>query len=1087
MRYTITKIERHSKDDKKSEQPVSKSRKDLKGLSHTAPSADKPDDKGKEKKISPKGTEKPTDVNRQKKVAQAAAKMNDARDAKRRASLNHQTSSGIDVFHSPYENLSRSEQRSVDKMYAEQHGTSRIQKEADAAVKTVRDISSAVPLGGLAVRGDAAQFMAYSSTIAVDKAVEVYKRMLKAEGFTLTKQNMLLGKKLAELENNGAGFIADKYTELSKKLANGTITPDEKQRLENIVKFRGSEVSEYIAVKDQLNSNNKRLKAGESGNARVNRLSKTVSAAKRVGQALQSSDDTGDAVMAAASSLVTMPMHDIQGRVTQRLDEVLTKKRYLTQKGREKAEKKLAEKSAKDLEKVGGRLEKKLTKAAEKNDRKLKSDYAKRQEKAKKLKDRQDKSKAVFNSKKNLYLRANQFNPKFVGNKFNQVSSFLTKGGTKLLIAGGGGIAVVLLVVLGLVAPLFLAALFSWMSPHEDTLYDDDTRNYTTLNLTEEKEILEGYITHIRDYFDEKQIEILKQVEYKFGGFDPDDYKYNDFPVDPVVYETKYSILQYTTRYTTWTYDNPGLPNKKEEKDTPHEIPIFSTTYLKMTDDNREGFYTRVRSTDDWDKKQIKSAHNFDLNGYYKRSGYTGEVFTFSPSAVYLLQDISDTTIKKINSSGVVVWERPAADVLMDMSEPAVAFNLAIDDSQFYDKIYHTAGYFTEPTLLREKNELVSSSVVEKSVFDNGENTKYKEDLNIYNLNEFGNRWIKLANDVDFESIIAMAAIKKFQYMESDDFDETSYIYEITTDDINEVCDKLYSVSIEKRKGGSCACLDCNRRPVEGGWEYFCDRAATHVHLRGQVTNFTNYGFDYLLNRVLDMTVPTFEQDKEIFEVYKAYISDVLGTSTTIDDFENDESAQMRLYRKYLLDGGYLELLSPTDIKVSEPYADGFSFKSRTAFGGYGHEDLMYNFATGEYIFLVDANANVHVSWKLPEYDDAGEKPEVSGYKVYYISPTGKPSLLATVGADQTSADVLIKKFTYICADNGGILSPRLVGIGAVPTSNNLNSAFRITVVSYNSEGESEKDKENAPLIQAISAEQMLQAYEPMATPIITE
>ena len=127
------------------------------------------------------------------------------------------------------------------------------------------------------------------------------------------------------------------------------------------------------------------------------------------------------------------------------------------------------------------------------------------------------------------------------------------------------------------------------------------------------------------------------------------------------------------------------------------------------------------------------------------------------------------------------------------------------------------------------------------------------------------------------------------------------------------------------------------------------------------------------------------------------------------------------------------------------------------------------------------------LSWKLPEYDDAGEKPEVSGYKVYYISPTGKPSLLATVGADQTSADVLIKQFTYICADNGGILSPRLVGIGAVPTSNNLNSAFRITVVSYNSEGESEKDKENAPLIQAISAEQMLQAYEPIATPIITE
>ncbi len=55
--------------------------------------------------------------------------------------------------------------------------------------------------------------------------------------------------------------------------------------------------------------------------------------------------------------------------------------------------------------------------------------------------------------------------------------------------------------------------------------------------------------------------------------------------------------------------------------------------------------------------------------------------------------------------------------------------------------------------------------------------------------------------------------------------------------------------------------------------------------------------------------MPTYESDKQVYEVYKQFITEKLGTEEkpahTITDYENDTEAQQRLIDKYELNTGH--------------------------------------------------------------------------------------------------------------------------------------------------------------------------------------
>ncbi len=55
--------------------------------------------------------------------------------------------------------------------------------------------------------------------------------------------------------------------------------------------------------------------------------------------------------------------------------------------------------------------------------------------------------------------------------------------------------------------------------------------------------------------------------------------------------------------------------------------------------------------------------------------------------------------------------------------------------------------------------------------------------------------------------------------------------------------------------------------------------------------------------------MPTYESDKQVYEVYKQFITEKLGTEEkpahTIIDYENDTEAQQRLIDKYELNTGH--------------------------------------------------------------------------------------------------------------------------------------------------------------------------------------
>ena len=719
-------------------------------------------------------------------------------------------------------------------------------------------------------------------------------------------------------------------------------------------------------------------------------------------------------------------------------------KYYISQKAADTV-KKSSQKHYKD------KLDKKLSalrakqKAAEKRIEQLKKEQAKRQ-----VKINIYKAENGITSKSNS---ASQNIKAVIKSQHKAAKAAAAAKSSATIVAAAGG---VLFPILGIVVIIIIiAALFSWVIPHEETFYVEEDNAWEPVMVESNDEILKGYIKHIQDYFDKKQLEILSKVDFEFGGFEPDKYEWNHtednpnavsedtqplFPVETKGYyisvkKTEYTVVDVTPgdRYTPskpiWSTE-PTITTthhadaKNSQGGWDESWRVMHEEYYKINEDY--GYETRTTS-DDYDYTATYLDYSVDVAGfwnsieqikedkfdsrYYTKDIYrceliTGDVVTEGDSNVtdrgilgHIARDISGYTLRLYKNESMI-YNGDYATYLK--SHPELFMHVENVPADDYFEIYSAGenSQISYGTLRPPKYEV---SYITRDRTEMAIDLQYIPDRHIWNLNEFGNRWIKLSDDCDFEHIIAMAAVKKWQDITADGFDTNTYRFEITDEDLDYCLGKLYEFSYGYRSG-QCRLANCQR----GGDppSVYCNRASTHKHLIGQVANLqVAGGIDYVLNRILKMpqrsdyasdaeyqsAVNDFETCKDIYEVYVEYIYDQLGTSTKLSDYENDNNAQYRLLRMYQAESGKKPSNPPKNVKIS-------SYKKQAA-----------PITTGEAATSPSAKFYEHyyitIQWEAPEieYVSKDETVEITNYDIFEINrSTGKRTLIARVGADQT-------------------------------------------------------------------------------------
>lgn len=719
-------------------------------------------------------------------------------------------------------------------------------------------------------------------------------------------------------------------------------------------------------------------------------------------------------------------------------------KYYIAQKAADTV-KKSSQKHYKD------KLDKKLSalrakqKAAEKRIEELKKEQAKRQ-----VKINIYKTENGITSKSNS---ASQNIKAVIKSQHKAAKAAAAAKSSAAIVAASGG---VLFPILGIVVIIIIiAALFSWIIPHEETFYVEEDNAWEPVMVESNDEILKGYIKHIQDYFDKKQLEILSKVDFEFGGFEPDKYEWEHtennpnaieedadpkFPVETKGYyisvkKTECTVID-TTPGDRYTPSKPiwseGVTTTTHHADAKGSNGSWDESWRVMHEEyykiNQDYGYEMRTTSEDYDHIATYLDYSVDVAGFWnsieqiKEDKYgtrfftkdvyrceliTGEVVTEGGSDVgnlgilgHIARDISGYTLRLYKNDSMI-YNGDYADYLK--SHPELFMHVENVPAAIYFGIFSDGenSQISYGTLRPATYEL---SYITRNRTEIAEDLQYIPDRHIWNLNEYGNRWIKLSDDCDFEHIIAMAAVKKWQDISSDDFDQDTYRFEITDEDIDYCLGKLYEFSYSYR-AGQCQYANCQR----GGDppHVYCNRASTHKHLIGKVTNLqVAGGIDYVLNRILKIPLRAdyssdeeyqaamndFETCKDIYQVYAEYISDELGTSTKLADYENDSNAQYRLLRMYQATNGKAPSNPPKNVKIS-------SYKKQAA-----------PITTSEAATSPSAKFYEHyyitIQWDAPdaEYISKDETVEITNYDIYEIDRSkGKRTLIARVGSDQTS------------------------------------------------------------------------------------
>ena len=202
-------------------------------------------------------------------------------------------------------------------------------------------------------------------------------------------------------------------------------------------------------------------------------------------------------------------------------------------------------------------------------------------------------------------------------------------------------------------------------------------------------------------------------------------------------------------------------------------------------------------------------------------------------------------------------------------------------------------------------------------------------------LDNYDNRWLKLEN-FTYENVIALAAVKKFHELETktsfsdgEEIEIKTYVMSITEQDLDDVMTGLFNVVIELQVGpcnGDCTetetvtateiktfqGYDKYNNPIyylkgyniEHKFSYACGKA--HYKLHGNVINYSHYGEDFILTHIIKPPSPDdyatteeyekarrmAENDRKVYDVYKDYIDKMLGTATTMPNYESASERQ---------------------------------------------------------------------------------------------------------------------------------------------------------------------------------------------------
>lgn len=198
----------------------------------------------------------------------------------------------------------------------------------------------------------------------------------------------------------------------------------------------------------------------------------------------------------------------------------------------------------------------------------------------------------------------------------------------------------------------------------------------------------------------------------------------------------------------------------------------------------------------------------------------------------------------------------------------------------------------------------------------------------IESLDKYENRWLKLEN-FSYENVIALAAVKKFHELETkrafsdnSEIDISTYVMSITEQDLDDVMQGMFYVYIQFgviNCDGDCTETETvtatpfqklvtwiNHKPQYETWyhvnhhfTYSCGQ--THHSLSGNVINYSHYGEEFMLNLIIKPPSPEdypnseeyekakrmAENDRKVYQVYKDYIDDILGTATMMPDYES--------------------------------------------------------------------------------------------------------------------------------------------------------------------------------------------------------
>ena len=636
------------------------------------------------------------------------------------------------------------------------------------------------------------------------------------------------------------------------------------------------------------------------------------------------------------------------------------------------------------------------------------------------------------NTQKQIYIQANKYNAKFVGSAAAHESSKALLTGKAAGAAAGGSLLIIVIVIFAvLMLILMISALFAWTQPHTETLFNEKTATFEDVEVEVDADVLKGYISHIKDWFDKEQLKVLGEIDWRYGGFEPDEYDYpyaDRFLRDVHYNSTVYDVSLGLSNQPVF-YDNRNQPINSYNATlflsgtTPNPfIEVFEEIYyrpatdiegrdISFSDDLIPCLITDPRRTET--RQFMKNAFDF-------RTCLPSDI-EVTPDHVTAGQEITDLTFTVKDSHSTQTLK--AADFF---TAYAPQFSNVGDTYLQYVKVQKQSGS-TNATIKRTGNSFylnyqftdpyggshyldsstytpvlevtgLTSRVTNPLFYDSAD-----YDNHIFKLIQLDNKWIKC--NVDFEHILALAAVVKWQKIEHPDTDFTSFDFNITDDDIQTVLGTLYQLEYHYLQG-NCPDHNCHEYMTAYGPAYNCNRSHKIMVGRGVINFAGTYSdpFELLKNAVLSKSRPAdLETDKDLADVYYEYIYELLGTSTYLDDYEHDSAARARLARMYAAQTGTDILPENAPAIYSVTYSEGLMKSGSSTAGG-----IVYNGT--ENITWTSYESYINHKYVTVNFthSETNEKVVVRGYHVYtYNSQTGARKLVATIDDPNTKQAVI--------------------------------------------------------------------------------